>query len=264
MGKQDDAMSTSAHAFVPTSAPIGWQRCSAAVVLEAVRLLGWPGVALPAVSLLDCRVHPVVVLDLPAHHARQATGQGPELDDDTLTIWEWPEYAGRAPRPALHLSGMVIRARAGWAQGVRDAMRWRGFGPAAVLDTAVLDTAVLDTAVLDVAGDDQSPTVRATAAGDARPDLLDGPVGEVARLEAAMDGIGLVTVGALPGPTAPSGGDPARDEAAGAPGVGRVLLAPEPGRRAPARRRVADRWLEEVLYRQALELDLYAVTAPRR
>ena len=252
MGEQD-----ATHASPPTSTRAGRRSAETVpeVVAEAVQLLGWPGVTLPQVSLLDGLVHPVIALDLPAHHARQAVGQGPELDDDTLSIWEWPESAGRAPRPALQLSGMVVRARAGWAQGVRDAMRWRGFGPTAVLD------------VLRAAATFVNIATRARLDGT---DLED-TVGEVVRLEAALDGIGLVVIRApseLSGTArgGSAGRGPAGSGAArGQPSVaGRVLLAAEPGRRAPARRRVADRWLEEVLYRQALKLDLYADATPRR
>lgn len=68
----------------------------------------WPGVVLPPMCLFGVRVLPVVVLDLDAHQARQRTGDGPQLDDDTLAVWEWPESAAHAPPPVVALSGLVI------------------------------------------------------------------------------------------------------------------------------------------------------------
>lgn len=99
-------------------------------------------------------------------------------------------------------------------------MRWRGFGPAAVLG--------------------------ATA----------DPPNELVQLEAALNGIGLLAA------------DPTTTSVEPEPlqhGAVTQLLATEAGRRAPARRRVADRWLEEILYRAALENGLYAaVEDPHR
>lgn len=63
-------------------------------------------------------------------------------------------------------------------------------------------------------------------------------VDEVCRLEFALQGIGLVL--------ANSGDRPAE-----------AVVPAEPGRRAPARRTVADRWLEETLYQRALDRGLY-------
>lgn len=48
------------------------------------RWLGWPGMALPVMTVLGCRVLPVVVLDHAAHRSRQLRGDGPQLDADTL------------------------------------------------------------------------------------------------------------------------------------------------------------------------------------
>ncbi|MGI9000485.1 MAG: hypothetical protein ACR2GH_02340 [Pseudonocardia sp.] len=59
--------------------------------------------ALPETTLFGCRLVAVVALDLDAHRARQASGEGPQRDADTLAVWEWPEAAGyvppTAPRP---------------------------------------------------------------------------------------------------------------------------------------------------------------------
>ncbi len=181
-----------------------------AAVAEAVRLLGWPGVALPETTLFGCRLVAVVALDLDAYRARQASGDGPQRDADTLAVWEWPESAGHVPRPALRLSGALFLARRGWRRALGDATRWRGFGPAAVL-------------------------VPAAALAD-----------EVCRWEFALHGVGAVPA---TGPADTDAGQPADS-------AGPVVPA-EPGRRVPARRRTADRWIEETLYQNALDLGLY-------
>ena len=80
----------------------------AAAGTRAARLLGWPGVVLAAMPLFGVRVLPVVVLDLDAHQARQATGNGPQFDADTLAVWEWPESTGQAPPPVVAVSGPLI------------------------------------------------------------------------------------------------------------------------------------------------------------
>jgi hypothetical protein len=99
---------------------------------QVVRQLGWPGIALAETRLFGCRVVPVVVLDLDAHRIREASGDGPRLDGETLAVWERPGAAGRVPAP-LRLSGVLIPARRGWRRALGEARRWRGFGPAAVL-----------------------------------------------------------------------------------------------------------------------------------
>ncbi|WP_433555815.1 hypothetical protein ACQPWY_25810 [Pseudonocardia xinjiangensis] len=179
-------------------------------VVDAVRALGWSGVALPEISLVGCRLVPVVDLDVDAHNLREASGHGPQLDADTLAVWEWPESAGMAPPPALRLSGVLFRARRGWRRALREARSWRGFGPAAVL-------------------------VPAGAFTD-----------EVCRLEFAVYGIGLV-------PSDPAGEGPAlrADDPVGA------AVLPELGRSARGRRRTADRWVEETLYRHAHDHGFY-------
>lgn len=39
---------------------------------------------------------------------RQAVGDGPQLDADTLAVWEWPEPIGYAPPSVVGLSGLLI------------------------------------------------------------------------------------------------------------------------------------------------------------
>lgn len=103
-------------------------------VVAAVELLGWSGVVLPELSLLSCRVLPVIQPDEQAHQAREATGDGPQRDGDTLAIWEWPQSAGHFPASALRLAGILVTATT-WRRGLAIAGSWRGFGPAAVLTT---------------------------------------------------------------------------------------------------------------------------------
>ena len=179
-------------------------------VAPAVAAWGWSGVVLPETQVFGCRVHPVVVVDVEVHRDRVAAGQGPQLDGDTLAMWEWPEFTG-APQPALHLTGMVIAVRRSWAGAVQEAMSLRGFGGAAVLD----------------------------------PNRSGGPRGGPGRAvvwEADVHGVGLAVTTSTP-------------DADTVPAV-EVLTPAESGRRPLARRRTADRWLEEVLYRHALDHDL--------
>ena len=165
---------------------------------RAARLLGWPGVALPPMMLFGVRVLPVVVLDDDAHRARQAVGDGPQLDGDTLAVWEWPESAAHVPPSVVSVSGLLILnpdpAGRRWRAALARARNVRGFGPAAVL--SAVDTA-----------------------------------DEVPRLEHAFHGIGLVAAGA-----------------------DCDALVPAASGRAPrARRRTADRWVEELLYAAAID-----------
>lgn len=102
--------------------------------VAAAELLNWSGVVLPELSLLSCRVLPVIQPDEQAHRAREASGDGPQRDRDTLEIWEWPQSAGHAPAPALRLAGILVPATT-WRRGLAIAGTWRGFGPAAVLTT---------------------------------------------------------------------------------------------------------------------------------
>jgi len=78
----------------------------AAAGARAARLLGWAGVVLPPMTLFGVGVLPAVVLNVDAHEARQAAGDGPQLDSDTLVVWELARV-GRA-RPAV--GGVRVRA----------------------------------------------------------------------------------------------------------------------------------------------------------
>ena len=96
---------------------------------------GWPGTTLlPPVTLFGCRFRPVVELDRDVHLQRSSHGIAPQLDEDVLTIWEWPESDG--PAPALTLRGALFEIGRSWRRTLRDACRWQGFGPVALLDRA--------------------------------------------------------------------------------------------------------------------------------
>ncbi|MGH3929002.1 MAG: hypothetical protein ACRDTF_03385 [Pseudonocardiaceae bacterium] len=100
-------------------------------LVRAVELLGWVGTVLPELTLLGCRVVPVVALDQDVHNARRSSGYGPQRDHDVLEIWDWPQAAAHVPAAALTLSGVLVRAGT-WRGGLALARTWRGFGPAAV------------------------------------------------------------------------------------------------------------------------------------
>lgn len=104
------------------------------VPARAAELLAWTGVALPELTLFGCRVLPVIELYEDVHRAREASGDGPQRDRQTLETWEWPQAAGRAPAAPLRLVGMLVRASM-WRRGLATASAWRGFGPAAVITT---------------------------------------------------------------------------------------------------------------------------------
>lgn len=170
----------------------------------AAAALGWAGIVLPEVTVFGCRLFPVVLADVEVHQARRRDGDGPQLDGDTLSMWEWPETA--APAPALHLVGALIPARRGFRRALGDARRWRAFGPAAVLAPA--------SVVAD----------------------------QVCRWDCALHGVGL------------AGSDLDATAAGG-------VVPPEAGRRAPSRRRTADRWIEETLYAVALDTGIFPADA---
>lgn len=185
-------------------------RRDGAVGDRAARLLGWPGIALPGMTLLGCRVLPVVVLDPVAHAVRAESGDGPQLDGDTLAVWEWPESVGGAPASVVTVSGLLVpargRCRRAWRSALTRARSLRGFAPAAIL------------AVPEVVAD------------------------EVCWLEHALHGIGLV----------PTDLDPSTP-----------LVHAAPGRAPRARRRTADRWIEEQLYSAALAAGVLAADGAR-
>ncbi|MFC4948380.1 hypothetical protein [Pseudonocardia sp. GCM10023141] len=171
----------------------------------ALRAFGWTGHPMAETTIFNCRFVPVVSLSPSAHRLRVEDGAGPQFDDDTLAMWEWPKSAGLAPPPsAVQLVAALFVAPKGCRRrDLTAASAWRGFGPSAVLAAE--------------------------------------PAGDLLRMEFGMQGIGLA-VGTADAP------------------VVEVVVPAAEGRRAPARRRVADRWVEESLYQQAIEQGLFDVT----
>lgn len=165
-------------------------------VRATVAILAWPGIPLPAVTLFGLTFWPTVTLGHEVHARRQQDGNPPELDEDVLAVWEWPEYPD--PASVVSLTGALFsdtgrRLRS----SITAASRWRGFGPSAVLTGREL------------------------------------PADHPDRLECALWGVGLVTTG---------GGNPT------------LIVPADPSRPATARdRNSADRWVEEHLYRHALQ-----------
>ncbi|AEA28879.1 hypothetical protein Psed_6808 (plasmid) [Pseudonocardia dioxanivorans CB1190] len=142
--------------------------------IAAAAALGWRGVVLAPVELFGCRCRPVVELDLEVHRTRRAHGFLPQLDEDVLAIWEWPESDG--PAPALTLRGALFPVGRSWRRALGEARRWYGFGPAALLDPTGTACADEDcrwecafAGVGLVSGLDPGPAV---VAAEARPDSL--------------------------------------------------------------------------------------------
>ena len=171
------------------------------VIEEAVTAFGWSGTVLPEIRLLGCLLVPVVETDVEAHRSRRRDGDGPEYDGDTLTVWEWPQSP--APASAVRLSGVVFAARRGFGRALRDARRWRAFGPSAVLAPAALATDQVcrwDCALhgVGLAGWDEGPGItgdvvapEAGRAAPARRRTIDRWIEE--RLYAVAIDTGLVT-----------------------------------------------------------------------
>ncbi len=53
---------------------------------QAAMLLGWGGLVLPELVLFGHRIRPVVCIDTRVHHARTASGDGPQRDLELLEI----------------------------------------------------------------------------------------------------------------------------------------------------------------------------------
>lgn len=95
-------------------------------------VLGWRGELLADVRILGVTTDAVVSVDRRAHDARQAASQGPVLDYDTVSMWEWPEWdSPRAPE-VIRVIGFLRRGRS-WRQALTGAARLRGFASAAIV-----------------------------------------------------------------------------------------------------------------------------------
>lgn len=95
--------------------------------------LGWGGSALPLMTLFGCRFRPVIAINTATHVDRVTDGVGPQLDDDVLAIWEWPE--SRAPGSPVALRGALFEVGGvGWRRPFGQARRWSAFSPTVLVD----------------------------------------------------------------------------------------------------------------------------------
>jgi len=99
---------------------------------EAAAALGWDGIVLPPMTLLGRRVVVVAELLVDVHFDRIAAGWGPVTDRMSVATWSWPELAGRAPEPAVLISGVLAPARH-WRTALTCAAPFGGLAPTAML-----------------------------------------------------------------------------------------------------------------------------------
>jgi len=99
---------------------------------EAADVLGWDGMVLPPMTLLGRRVVVVAELLVDVHFDRTAAGWGPVTDRMSVATWSWPELAGRAPEPAVVISGVLAPARH-WRTALTCAAPFGGLAPTAML-----------------------------------------------------------------------------------------------------------------------------------
>jgi hypothetical protein len=99
---------------------------------EAAAALGWDGIVLPPMTLLGRRVVVVAELLVDVHFDRVATGWGPVTDRTSVATWSWPELAGRAPEPAVLISGVLAPARH-WRTALTYVTPFGGLAPTAML-----------------------------------------------------------------------------------------------------------------------------------
>lgn len=99
---------------------------------DTVVALEWTGVILAPVSLFGCQFAPVVTLDPVVHRDRVRSDQGPQLDEDILAMWAWPQSP--APHSPVHLVGALFVIGRSWRRGLRQAQRWSAFSPTALID----------------------------------------------------------------------------------------------------------------------------------
>lgn len=99
---------------------------------EAAAVLGWDGIVLPPMTLLGRRVVVVAELLVDVHFDRIAAGWAPVTDRMSVATWSWPELAGRAPEPAVLISGVLAPARH-WRTALTCAAPFGGLAPTALL-----------------------------------------------------------------------------------------------------------------------------------
>lgn len=129
-----DLIRTSASATVrpPVMPPVELPPLPDHLAEEAAAALGWDGIVLPPMTLLGRRVVVVAELLVDVHFDRLATGWGPVTDRVSVGTWSWPELAGRAPDPAVLISGVLAPARH-WRTALTYVAPFGGLAPTAML-----------------------------------------------------------------------------------------------------------------------------------
>ncbi|MBB5957588.1 hypothetical protein FHS29_004183 [Saccharothrix tamanrassetensis] len=114
-----------------------------------MEVLGWSGVHVPRVKVLGIEADAVVRVDPAAHDLRRAAGQGPVLDHDVLSTWDWPEARDvRAPE-VVRLVGMVCGGPS-WRRALGAAARLGAFCETAITVEEVTDECRLECAYFGV------------------------------------------------------------------------------------------------------------------
>lgn len=111
----------------------GHPAATAETLRQASVVLGWDGEILPGLSIAGTRVSAVVALDHQAHQRRVAASDGPCLDPDTLTMWEWPEGRDIYPPSPLSVVGVLAHEGRTVKALLTAARKWRGISASAVL-----------------------------------------------------------------------------------------------------------------------------------
>lgn len=184
-------------------------------------LLGWAGAVLPRITVFDTPFVPVVALDWAAHRDRMARGFGPATNRDQLEKRARREIWGWG-----ELVGRAPRPAVHLVGALFDhaSLRWQvAFGQAASW-RAFGPTAVYGTGPLEGIDADR-------------------------RRKHHQRGVGLIILART--------NMPALGTSRSAPLQGLLVEPAAAGRRPGTERRVADRWLEEILYELALATDCF-------
>jgi hypothetical protein len=126
MAVSDDVKSLPAPSAVELPAP------DDELAAEAVAQLGWPGVALPPMTLLGRRVSLVAELLPDAHAERICLGQAPVTDRATVSTWVWPEFVGQVPAAAVRIVGVLAVVRH-WRTGLASLAPFARYGDTAMV-----------------------------------------------------------------------------------------------------------------------------------
>lgn len=124
--------SASAPMRTPVMPPVELPPLPDHLAEEAAAVLGWDGMVLPPMTVLGRRVVVVAELLVDVHFDRLAAGWGPVTDKLSVATWSWPELAGRAPEPAVLISGVLAPARH-WRTALTCAAPFGGIAPTAML-----------------------------------------------------------------------------------------------------------------------------------